>query len=347
MTMKLAVGCVLLWCGVSSADDFYELHFEHSRCLKVTAAGVVAKSCGNTPNERWVMTPDSGGYVKLSTAVDKNLCLDIVNDGTNETLQMAKCARVSGQGWRVERREHGAKIKSQWRGDDYCLAVEQGVARVQACTEGGNSWDLVAIQTTSDGNSADSAYDGEVPSNTDTRYDHVFQFDDTCKVDIPGEPASALRVFRCHRKDADMICTVRSPTSMDKMFTTVPGMKTLRAPITVDSAKSVSFATPAKKFQFSGDVKSGTAILALADGSKCKGKYYAHDEWSGMAAKYRERHPVEDNESRSRANRGDRPEPAPTTSKPTGSERGRMCGKPSDCQSGVCKMENKTRGRCQ
>ena len=30
-----------------------------------------------------------------------------------------------------------------------------------------------------------------------------------------------------------------------------------------------------------------------------------------------------------------------------GTERGRMCGKGSDCQSGSCKMENRTRGRCQ
>jgi hypothetical protein len=30
-----------------------------------------------------------------------------------------------------------------------------------------------------------------------------------------------------------------------------------------------------------------------------------------------------------------------------GDARGRMCGKPADCQSGICKMESKTRGRCQ
>jgi len=40
-------------------------------------------------------------------------------------------------------------------------------------------------------------------------------------------------------------------------------------------------------------------------------------------------------------------ETSKSTSKPKGSERGRMCSKNKDCQSGSCKMENRTRGRCQ
>lgn len=38
--------------------------------------------------------------------------------------------------------------------------------------------------------------------------------------------------------------------------------------------------------------------------------------------------------------------PATPAPKPKGSKRGAMCGKPSDCASGSCKMLNKTRGQC-
>lgn len=45
-------------------------------------------------------------------------------------------------------------------------------------------------------------------------------------------------------------------------------------------------------------------------------------------------------------------DPAPSAgearpSKPKGLARGRMCSKSSECTSGVCQMENRTRGRCQ
>lgn len=40
-------------------------------------------------------------------------------------------------------------------------------------------------------------------------------------------------------------------------------------------------------------------------------------------------------------------ESSKSTSKPKGSAKGRMCSKDKDCASGSCKMENRTRGRCQ
>ena len=47
--------------------------------------------------------------------------------------------------------------------------------------------------------------------------------------------------------------------------------------------------------------------------------------------------------------REEEPSPSSPAAKgtPKGSAKGRMCGKDKDCQSGACKMENKTRGRCQ
>jgi len=45
--------------------------------------------------------------------------------------------------------------------------------------------------------------------------------------------------------------------------------------------------------------------------------------------------------------RGQSSKPAKTAPTPKGSARGRMCSKSKDCQSGVCEMENKTRGRCR
>jgi len=53
---------------------------------------------------------------------------------------------------------------------------------------------------------------------------------------------------------------------------------------------------------------------------------------------------IEENRS-TREEQREEAAPAKTTAK--GSAKGRMCSKDKDCQSGACKMENKTRGRCQ
>jgi hypothetical protein len=55
----------------------------------------------------------------------KGVCLDIVNDGRNNTLHMAKCENVTGQSWsRVSTSKSGyVNMKTDFTGDDRCLDI--------------------------------------------------------------------------------------------------------------------------------------------------------------------------------------------------------------------------------
>lgn len=56
------------------------------------------KCVDNSSNgQRWILP--TAENPKFQNAVNSMNCLDVINDGTNNKLQMAACANVSGQNW--------------------------------------------------------------------------------------------------------------------------------------------------------------------------------------------------------------------------------------------------------
>ncbi len=344
MTILRAVVLCMVLGGVCWAEDFQEFRNSDGSCLEASPKGISLRHCEGLPSQHWKLVP-AGDYVKMSTEGSPDLCLDIINDGTNNQLQLAKCSNVSGQSWKATKSTRSTKLTSLWRGEDQCLAVADYKALVAPCSNGNHNWQTYVVQGGADAEVAEGSFDGEVPGTYSTEYELVLQFGRDCKLAIPGEPEQGTPLFRCRRRNSDMICIARNAADLGEVYSTRPGLKVLRAPIAQDG-KSLVFATPRKAFQFTADPKAGTATLVQPGAQKCKGQYIAHDKFAAAAKTYGAAHPVyipgppsssSDHSSTTTS----------TPAKPKGSERGRMCGGPTDCQSGVCAMENKTRGRCQ
>ena len=84
--------------------------------------------------------------------------------------------------------------------------------------------------------------------------------------------------------------------------------------------------------------------------NKCPKKLQCYNDGCFTAAEVKEAQDAaasSSSSSSSSSSGGGGSKAAPAAPAATGASHGRMCGKPADCQSGVCKMENKTRGRCQ
>jgi uncharacterized membrane protein len=83
------------------------------KCLDVINDGennkLTMATCSDSPGQFWTIAanktnPGYSGYSRLRsqlTGTDK--CLDIINDGRNNKLTMAPCAKVAGQNWRITR----------------------------------------------------------------------------------------------------------------------------------------------------------------------------------------------------------------------------------------------------
>lgn len=339
---------LFLLAGRAWADDYQELRADDGRCLDATSAGIALKSCKGIPSQHWRSSPGPSGFVKLSTEGGDGMCLDILNDGeSNDQLRMAKCANATGQNWKLKG-DHGAyRLTTQWRGDGLCLTMRP--VHLADCSEGSNWWKPNAVETDGSGNLADAAFDGELPSSHDNKYEFVLLFDDKCTIDLPGEPRDGIPIFKCKRNEQDMHCMVIAAKSLEDMYGIRPSIKRMRALITKDG-RAIAFATPKGAFKFTVDTGMRKSTLALASGKKCKGEYVDHEMFVKKKAEYlaekQASEPAEETSSSSTSSSSvSHGSSAPA--KPKGLEHGRMCSRDKECQSGSCKMENKTRGRCQ
>jgi hypothetical protein len=63
---------------------------------------------------------------RLKTIFTKSgKCLDVVNDGTNNQLQMADCGNFSGQLWKIQptAKKGFVRLKTMFTGADKCLDI--------------------------------------------------------------------------------------------------------------------------------------------------------------------------------------------------------------------------------
>ena len=80
-------------------------------CLNLINDGennkVTMAKCSNLPGQLWSVIPsktipgNSGYYFVTNALTGASNCLNVLNDGRNNQLTMAKCDNISGQSWRI------------------------------------------------------------------------------------------------------------------------------------------------------------------------------------------------------------------------------------------------------
>ncbi len=81
------------------------------KCLNIIDDGennkVTMAKCSTLPGQLWSVTPsktlpgNSGYYFVTNQLTGASNCLNVLNDGKNNKLTMAKCNNISGQSWRI------------------------------------------------------------------------------------------------------------------------------------------------------------------------------------------------------------------------------------------------------
>jgi Ricin-type beta-trefoil lectin domain len=81
------------------------------KCLNIINDGennkVTMAKCSNLPGQLWTVTPsktisgNSGYYFVTNALTGASNCLNVLNDGRNNQLTMAKCDNISGQSWKI------------------------------------------------------------------------------------------------------------------------------------------------------------------------------------------------------------------------------------------------------
>jgi hypothetical protein len=81
------------------------------KCLNIINDGennkVTMAKCSNLSGQLWIVTPsktlpgNSGYYFVTNALTGASNCLNVLNDGRNNQLTMAKCDNISGQSWRI------------------------------------------------------------------------------------------------------------------------------------------------------------------------------------------------------------------------------------------------------
>jgi Ricin-type beta-trefoil lectin domain len=81
------------------------------KCLNIINDGennkVTMAKCDNIPGQLWSIMPSktipspSGYYFLTNNLTGASNCLNVLNDGRNNRLTMAKCDNISGQSWRI------------------------------------------------------------------------------------------------------------------------------------------------------------------------------------------------------------------------------------------------------
>jgi hypothetical protein len=85
------------------------------------------------------------GHYKLQTMfTGAGHCLDVVNDGVNDRVRMASCARVTGQYWELSRLRgpSGAfELTNRFTGPSRCLEATAEGLRLRSCDgSAGQHW---------------------------------------------------------------------------------------------------------------------------------------------------------------------------------------------------------------
>jgi Ricin-type beta-trefoil lectin domain len=80
-------------------------------CLNLINDGennkVTMAKCSNVPGQLWNVVPsktipgNSGYYFVTNALTGASNCLNVLNDGRNNQLTMAKCDNISGQSWKI------------------------------------------------------------------------------------------------------------------------------------------------------------------------------------------------------------------------------------------------------
>ena len=92
---------------------------------------LVIRPCVNRPAQRWMLeNTETGNRVRIHNgAAGADMCLDVVNDGSNSTLTLARCGEFTGQSWSVTPAGQAARffqLRNDFTGRGRCLAaVEQ------------------------------------------------------------------------------------------------------------------------------------------------------------------------------------------------------------------------------
>jgi Ricin-type beta-trefoil lectin domain len=83
------------------------------KCLNIINDGendrVTMAKCDSQPGQLWRVIPsktlpgNSGYYFVKNVLTGASSCLNVLNDGRNNKLTMAKCDNISGQSWRITR----------------------------------------------------------------------------------------------------------------------------------------------------------------------------------------------------------------------------------------------------
>jgi Ricin-type beta-trefoil lectin domain len=81
------------------------------KCLNIINDGVndklIMAKCAILPGQLWTILPSptipspSGYYFLKNNLTGANNCLNVLNDGRNNRLTMAKCDSISGQSWKI------------------------------------------------------------------------------------------------------------------------------------------------------------------------------------------------------------------------------------------------------
>jgi Ricin-type beta-trefoil lectin domain len=81
------------------------------KCLNIINDGVndklIMAKCASLPGQLWTISPSttipspSGYYFLKNNLTGANNCLNVLNDGRNNRLTMAKCDNISGQSWKI------------------------------------------------------------------------------------------------------------------------------------------------------------------------------------------------------------------------------------------------------
>jgi len=83
------------------------------------AAGAIVAACS------FLMVGTASAGNRLMAGFTPGKCLDIINDGQNNKLVMAKCGKYSGQDWTATRigSTDGFKLRNNFSGANKCLDV--------------------------------------------------------------------------------------------------------------------------------------------------------------------------------------------------------------------------------
>jgi Ricin-type beta-trefoil lectin domain len=83
------------------------------KCLNIIDDGennkLIMAKCSKVAGQLWKVTPskttpgNSGYYFVTNALTGASNCLNVLNDGRNNKLTMAKCDNISGQSWRITR----------------------------------------------------------------------------------------------------------------------------------------------------------------------------------------------------------------------------------------------------